>query len=190
MPLSHVTKVFAVSDCKVAKVLTDVAGGTTTYGTAIDVPGIKSVKIEGDVETKQLRGDNSLLDSDTVLTNVKATLQHAKLSLDVLAMMMTQTVTDSGTTPSQKSELDIIGGGFAGAVRFAPFKLVAVSATADPIGGNAGFTLWKAVLAGFPNMGLEEEDYRIGDFPVNAMPRLSDGKWITPGIYETAMVPA
>lgn len=188
MALTHVTKVFAVKDCKLAKVTSDIAGGTTAYGTSIDVPGIKSVKIEGDVESKQLRGDNSLLDSDTVLTNVTATLQHAKLSLDALAMMLTQTVTDSGTTPAQKAVLDIFGGGVAGSVQFAPFKLTAVSATADPVAGNVGFELWKCVLASFPGMGLEEEDYRIGDFKVNAFPRLSDGKWLSPSINETALV--
>ncbi len=188
MPVTHVSKVFAVRDCKIAKVTADPAGGSTTYATSIDVPGIKSVKIEGDVESKQLRGDNSLLDSDTVLTNVTATLANAKISLDALAMMLTQTVVDSGTTPNQKATLDIIGGGFAGAVQFAPFKLECISASADPIGGNVGFTLWKCVLASFPGLGLEEEDYKLGDFKTNAMPRLSDGKWITPTINETALV--
>jgi hypothetical protein len=188
MPVTHVSKVFAVKDCKVAKVTADVSGGTTTYATSIDVPGIKQVKIEGDVETKSLRGDNSLLDSDTVLTNVSATLQHAKISLDALAMMLSQTVTDSGTTPNQKAVLDIFGGSAAGAVVIAPFKLSAISATADPVAGNVGFELWKCVLASFPGMGLDEEDYRIGDFKVNAMPRLSDGKWLSPSINETALV--
>lgn len=188
MPVSHVSKVFAVKDCKVAKITADPAGGTTTFATSVDVPGIKSLKIEGDVENKQLRGDNSMLDSDTVLTNVTATMTNAKLALDVIAMMLGQTVVDTGTTPNQKAELDIIGGGFTGSVSFAPFKVTAVSATADPVAGNVGFTLWKCVLASFPGMGLEEEDYRIGDFKLAAMPLLSTGKWVTPGIYETAMV--
>ena len=188
MPLSHVTKVFAVKDCKVSKITADPAGGTTTYGTSIDVPGIKKVTIEGDVEIKQLRGDNSLLDQDAVLTHVTGTLNNAKLSLDVIAMMLGQTVTDSGTTPNQKAVLDIIGGGFAGAATITPFKLECVSASADPVGGNVGFTLWKCVLASFPGMGLEEEDYRIGDFKVGAMPLLSNGKWVSPSINETALV--
>jgi hypothetical protein len=103
-------------------------------------------------------------------------------------MMLTQTVTDSGTTPNQKAVLDIIGGGFAGQVRFAPFKLSAVSATADPILGNVGFDLHKCVLSSFPSLGLAEEDYALGGFKVNAMPLLSNGKWISPSINETALV--
>lgn len=186
MPLSHVTKVFAVTDCKLYKVTADPAGGSTTYGPAIDVPGIKSIEISGDVESKQLRGDNSLLDSDTVLTNVSAKIEHAKLSLDALAMMLGQTVTDTGTTPNQVAGLDIIGGGFAGQTKFAPFKLTGVSASADPVGGNVLFTLHKAVLASFPDMGLAEEDYQTISADLNAMPLLSTGKWLSVAINETA----
>lgn len=188
MPVSHVTKVFAVTDCKLYKVTADPAGGSTTYSTSIDVPGIKKITIKGDVETKQLRGDNSKLDSDTVLTNITAEIEHAKLSLDALAMMLTQTVVDAGTTPNQTATLDILGGGVAAGVKFAPFKIEAVSATADPVLGNVKFALHKCVLNSFPDMGLAEEDYQTSTFGVDCSPLLSNGKWITPSINETAAV--
>lgn len=186
MALTHISKVFAVVDCKVAKLTADPAGGSPTYATSIDVPGIKSIKISGDVETKSLRGDNTLLDSDSVLTNITAEVENAKLSLDVIAMFLGQTVTDSGTTPNQIANLDIIGGSFAGAAKPAPFKLTGISASADPIGGNVLMALHKCILSAFPEFGLAEEDYQTLSFKVNAMPLLANGKWLSPAINETA----
>lgn len=187
MPLTHVTKVFAVTDCKLYKLTSDPSGGTAVYAAGIDVPGIKSVKISGDVESKQLRGDNTLLDSDTVLTNITAEIENAKLSLDALAMMLTGTVADSGVTPNQKASLDIMGGS-ATPTKFAPFKLSAVSATSDVIGGNVDFTLHKCVLASFPDLGLAEEDYQTTSAKFNAMPLLANGKWLSIGLNETSLV--
>lgn len=181
MPLTHITKVFAVKDCKIRVITADPAGGTTTLGTSIDVPGIKKVKISGSVESKTLRGDNTLLDSDAVITGVEVEIEHAKLSLDVLAALTGTTVADSGTTPAQLATW-----GLTSAAKPAPFELEAVSASADPIGGDVQFMLHKVALASFPDMGLEEEDYQIHSVKGAAMPRLSDGKWVSVAIRETA----
>lgn len=183
MPLSRITKVFAVTDCKMYPLLTDPAGGTATYGPGIDVPGIKTVRITGTVATKSLRGDNQLLDSDTVLQDVSASITHAKLSLDVGRILTGGTVVDTGTTPSQISTLDVLGSSRPGL-----FKLSAVSASADVIGGNVSFDLHKCIANTFPELGLAEEDYQPGSFGVSCMPLLANGKWISPAINETARV--
>lgn len=182
MPLSHITKVFAVTDCKLRPLTSDVTG-SPVYGTAIDVPGIKEVKITGTVESKSLRGDNTLLDSDSVITEVKVSIKYAKLSLDVMAALMGGTVADSGTTPAQKSAWDLTN-----TSKPKPFLLEAVSASADTIGGNVGFCLWKVSLSSFPELGLAEEDYQIHSMEGNAMPLISNGKWFTPTLYETAVL--
>ena len=182
MALSHITKVFAVTDAKMAKLTADPAGGTATYATSIDLPGIKSIKITGDIENKKLRGDNTLLDSDSVLTNVSAEVEHAKLSLDALAAMFGATVTDSGTTPNQKSLMDLVAG-----MKPQPFKLSGVSASADTIGGNVLLELHKCILTEFPEFGLAEEDYQTVSFKCDAMPLLATGnKWLSVTLSETA----
>lgn len=181
MALTHISKVFAVKDCKIRVITADPEGGATTVGTSIDVPGIKKVKISGSVESKNLRGDNTLLDSDSVLTGIEVELEHAKLSLDVLAALHGSTVTDTGVTPAQIAEWELVSGD-----KPVPFELEAVSASADPIGGDVRFMLRKVVLSSFPDLGLEEEDYQTHSVKGNSMPRLSDGKWIAVGIRETA----
>lgn len=187
MPISHFTKSYGSKDAKASLLTADPAGGAPAYATSIDLPGIKKVIISGDVETKQLRGDNTKLDSDTTLTNIKAELEIAKLDLDLLAMWLSQTVVDAGTTPNQTATLDITGGG-ASTLRFRPFKLAVITATSDQVAGNVGFTLWKCVLNAFPELGTEEEDYKTVKVGVDASPLISNGKWLTPSINETALV--
>lgn len=183
MPLSHISKVYAVTDAKVRPLLTDPAGGSPTYGAAIDVPGIKSVAITGTIETKRLRGDNTQLDADSVLTELNASFEYAKLSLDLLAAWLGGAVTDSGTTPAQKASWDLTA-----ASKPRPFLFEAVSATADTIGGNVGMVLWKCQPSSFPELGFAEEDYRTGSLEVATSPLISNGKWFTPTLNETAVL--
>lgn len=186
MPLSHFSKVFAVTDAKVAKMLTDVSGGSATYSASIDVPGVKTVEISGTVESKELRGDNALLDKDSVLTEVAASVEHAKLSLDVLAVMLGGAVVDSGTTPAQLATWDLVGGSTAPS-KPVPFRLEGLSVSADTIGGAVKFSLHKCILDSFPDMGLEEEDYKTSNFDVQCAPLLATGnKWLSIVFQETA----
>jgi hypothetical protein len=184
MPISRVTKLYAVKDAKIAPLLTDPAGGTPTYGEAIDVPGIKSMEISGDVEVKELRGDNQLLDSDSSLTNVTVSFPYAKLSLDVLAAQLGGDVTDAGTTPAQSTTWDLDTD-----ARPLPFKLVGATPVggSDQIGGDVHFTLHKCILSSFPGLGLAEEDYRTIESEARAVPLISTGKWLSVTINETAV---
>src|SRR4051794_8928928 len=95
MALSRVTKLFAVKDAKIGKLTADPAGGTTTYATLVDVPGIRTVGISGDVNIVELRGDQVLLDSDTTLQNITVTFEYAKVSLDVLVAALGGAVADA-----------------------------------------------------------------------------------------------
>src|SRR5438105_4195893 len=148
MPISHVSKVYSVDDCKLAKLLTDPSGGSATYSTSLDVPGIKTVEISGNVDTKELRGDNQLLDSNSLLTQVSVAVSHAKISLDVLAVILGGTVADSGTTPNQVAAYDLLG-----ASRFSNFKIEARTPAggADIPAGDIHFVLHKLILADFPS---------------------------------------
>lgn len=182
MPLSHVTKVFAAKDAKVFALTADPAGGTATYGAAIDVPGLKTVTISGDVNTVELRGDNSLLDASSSLTSIDVSMEFAKQSLDLLAAFFNNLVTDSGTTPNQKSIW-----GLTGASTLGYFGMTCQAVGADTITGDVQFSLHKLILSSFPEMGLEEEDYKTSSVECKAMPLLATGnKWVTVTVNETA----
>lgn len=184
MPLSHVTKWFGVSDAKIKKITADPAGGTTTFATAVDVPGIKAVGISGDVTNNDLRGDNTLLDSNSVLGSIEIEFEHGKLSLDVLPVLLGGTTADSGTTPNQVAAYTLDN---TGTFSYFQFEAKTPTAGVDSVTGDGHITLYKCILSEFPEMGFEEEDYRIFSVTARALPRLSDNKWINVTANETAV---
>lgn len=182
MPTTHISKSYGTKHAQIEVLLTDAAGAAPTYGPAIDVPGIKSVTITGDIETKQLRGDNTVLDEDSTLTGIGVSFEGAKLSLDVLAAALSSTVVDSGTGATSAATLSVTN-----TTRLRPFRFTAQSASADPIAGAVVFTLHKVVLSSFPELGTAEEDYKTAPTEGRAMPILgTGGKWLDVAIMDTA----
>ena len=184
MPLAHFSKMFAVEDAKVAKLLTDPAGGAATYGALIDVPGIKEVTLSGTIETKELRGDNSLLDIITKLRSLAITVSHAKMSLDLLPIFLGGTTADSGVTPSQKVTYDLAG---TDAPNYFKFEAASPANGVDFVGGDGHMLLHKCMVSGIPDIGFAEEDYRNVGFSAASTPLLATGKkWLTVVFNETA----
>ena len=183
MPLEHVSYTYGTEDAKIAKLTADPAGGTATYGSLVDVPGIKFVTIAGTVNRKELRGDHQLLAALSKLTDVTVAFEYAKLSLDALAVFFDTTVTDAGTTPNQTSTWDLDGDND---MNF--FGFTAKVAGADFIGGDVHFTFPKCQLDAFPSMGTAEEDFRTSSTSAIAMPRLADNRWIRVAFNETEAV--
>lgn len=182
MAAPRVSKVYAVEDAKIA-VMTADTGASPTYSASIDVPGIKTVEISGTVENKQLRGDNTLLDSNSTLTDISVSVSHAKISLDVLDAIVGGTVTDSGTGTNEVATWDLLG---TDSMQY--FKLEARTPAngADPTGGDVHFILWKCMIDSLPSLGHAEEDYRIVSFTAKASPAISNSKWITAEIRESS----
>lgn len=184
MPISHISKTFAVKDAKIRKVTADPAGGTTTLAASLDVPGIKSVTIDGDVTTAELRGDNTKLDQQSVLTGISVKFNYAKLQLDILGVVLGGTVADAGTTPNQVATWGLTGAN----ATFSYFEFESQTVGADTITGDSTFKLYKCILDAFPEgLGQEEEDYRTYALSAQALPRLSDNKWIDAVLRETAV---
>jgi hypothetical protein len=185
MPTQRFTKVYGIQDAKISPLTADPAGGTPTYGTSIDVPGIKTFEVSGDVEVKSLRGDNTKLASNSSLSNVQVSVSHAKVSLDVLMAILGGTVTDSGTGTAESARWDLKGAD----ATFPAFKLEGVTPPngTDLIGGDFHVVLHKLTLSSFPDLGFAEEDYRIASFTADADPLASTDDWISIVLNETAV---
>jgi len=173
MPQTHFTKVFAAKDCKMWPLTADPSGGSPTYGTGIDVPGIKTVTIGGDINSVELRGDNGLMDVASSMSNVTCSIEFAKQSLDLLAAWFAATVTDTGTDPNSSASWTLLGTTVLSYV-----GITAQAVGADPIGGDVTFSIYKAMLSSFPEMGLNEEDYKTQSVEFNCAPLTSNSKWI------------
>ncbi|MEE4491616.1 phage tail protein [Streptomyces sp. BE230] len=185
MPLQRFTRMYGIKDAKISALLTDPAASTPTYGPAIDVPGIKTFEITGEIEVKTLRGDNQKLASMSALTNVQVAITHAKMSLDVLTAIIGGAVTDAGTTPAQTSTWDLKGA----TATFPAFKLEGVTPPngIDLIGGDVHVVMHKLTCSAFPDLGFAEEDFRIASFTADADPLISNDKWLSVVINETAV---
>lgn len=183
MALSRVSKLFGVKDAKISKMTSDPSGGPTVYSTAVDVPGIRTVSISGDVNTAELRGDQVLLDSDASLNNITVAFEYAKISLDVFVAVLGGAVADASPGAGlQTTTWSLLGTD----TLFNPFKFEAQVVSVDTPGGDAHLVLYKCRLASFPDMGTELDDYQTFSIDATASPRLSDAKWIDVKLQETA----
>lgn len=183
MPISHITKMFAVQDAKIAPMTADPPGGTATYGTIIDLPGIKSVGMSFDIENKQLRGDNSLLDENSILTGLSLSVEWAKLSLDIQAALLGGTVTDGGTGTTETATFARLG---TNSLAYFKFEAKTPTDGVDTIGGDAHLVVYKCILSGFGSLGFAEEDYQTLSADFRGSPRLADSKWWDFVLNETA----
>ncbi len=183
MPIAHFSKLYAVVDAKIAAVTADPAAGTTTYGTLIDVPGIKSVSVGGDVSTVELRGDNTLLDANSTLTSVTLEFEYAKLSLDALDVLVGGAVTDAGAGAAETATYRLLNTDSLG---YFKFEAKTPTAGVDEILGDAHIVLYKCILTGFPEFGMAEEDYQTFTVSAIAVGRLSDARWLDVVFNETA----
>lgn len=171
MAISHTTKVFAVTDAKIAALTADASGGgSPTYGTIQDVPGIKQIGLSFDMKNTELRGDNRRLESDSVLVGCKVTFDHAKLDLDALKILLGGTVTDAGTGTTETATFKRNG-----TDSLPYFKLEAATPTSgvDVVGGDLHLVVNKLKISNY-NLGFAEEDYQtfsaeaVGVFTVSS----------------------
>lgn len=184
MPISHISKQFAIDDAKIAKVTADPVGGTTTYATVVDVPGVKAMVSAVELQEKQLRGDNTLLDIDVSYVRATGTLTFAKVNLDMDAVLLGATVTDSGTTPNMLATL-----GLKSSDRPNYFKIEGRTPVggADTVTGDLHVVLYKCKITGYSGFGFAEEDYSTFSVPFAAIGRASDSKWFDRVLNETAV---
>lgn len=170
MPLSPTTKIYAVEDAKIAELTADPDGGSATYGSIIDIPGIKSVGLDFDITNVSLRGDNRELDSDSTLVAVNISFEHAKLNLDALALMIGGTVTDAGVTPNQTATYSRVG-----TDSFSYFKFEAKTPTngVDQSGGDLHLVIYKCKVTDY-SLGMAEEDYQTFSGTARGVFRASD----------------
>lgn len=183
MPLVHETKVFAVQDAQIYKMLTDPAGGATTWATKVNVPGIKSLAVTRVYNSKELRGDNSLLDTEAILERITLKIAYAKLAFDVEAILGGHAVTDSGTTPNMIAKMKVLP-----TDSIPNWKLEAQCVRADSIGGDVHIVAYKCKISAGLDMGMSEEDYQLFGFEAVSQPTIGTPlSWLDEVYNETAV---
>jgi len=183
--LTHTTSVFSVDNAAITPLLTDPAGGTATYGTKIDLPGIREAGFAPDVLAKELFGDNYIIARAAKARAVDSKLGVAKMSLDVLAAVLGGTVTDAGTTPAQTSTYVLLGSDKAKYFKL-EYRVLGVELPGAAGGGDLHVVFWKCLIKA-TDQSAKMEDFALPTFDVSAIPRLSDLKLVSIVENETAI---
>lgn len=176
MTVSPVTKLYSTEDCQIAPVTSDVAG-YAAYGSLVDVPGIKQVGMKPQIEAKELRGDNRLLDADSTLVGVELSATHAKLSLAALAVILGGTY-----TPGASASTYIQTGG-AALPKWAISWRTPTNG-GDDVGGGVHFRVVKCVVTAY-DLGTAFEDYQELSFSAKGYYRLADDELFDIGVKAT-----
>ncbi len=158
-------------------------GAGVAYLPKIKIPGIKTVEVSGTVKNSMLRGDFSLLDSFSILTDLKVSFNFAKANIDAYQCIVGGTVADTGATPNRVADWKLTR-----TSRFNYFRLECASVGADPILGDVRVSLPKLIADAFPKLGMAEEDYEAFTASAHAIPRLADDLWMDTYIEETATI--
>ena len=99
---------FDVKDCKVYTITADASGDATTFGSAVDVPGIQEVSLEPNFIPNELKGDGGVvLAKKGKIDRLNFSCTYSELSMEVLAVLLGQTITAAGTGTSETALLPI-----------------------------------------------------------------------------------
>jgi hypothetical protein len=177
MPLTTVTKILGINDIKISKLTVD-DGTTLTYQTSVDVPGSTSLKLGAKFVEKELRGDEVILDRYTKIDSIDFSFDHAKVSLDVLNVILGGTTAAAGTTPAQTQTYTLKGTDIPNY-----FKIEGQSKYTDA--GDVHIILYKCKINKF-DYELKGEDYASVSISGTAIPTAKDSKIKDVIINETA----
>jgi len=109
---------------------------------SIDVPGIQTLELTPEMETKELEGDGDILDIFARVKKINWTWNNAKVPLKVLEAALGGKVTGDGETPNQKQTYSL------GNDNAAWFKIEGQAVYADDGVGDVHVVLYKCKCTG------------------------------------------
>jgi len=142
------TKVLGINDAKIFELLTDTSE-TLTYGTPVDVPGIRRLRVSPSFLEKELKGDEAMLDTYSKLESIEWSFENAKISLDALAVMIGGEVTQGANNQTYTLKSDDVP---------SYFKLVGKSDYTDA--GDVHVVLYKCKATSV-EYELQGEEYAV-----------------------------
>jgi hypothetical protein len=186
MPLQHYSRVLSVDKCNIAKLLTEpgVGVGAATYATSINAFGIRNISFVPTFTSLELRGDNTVLDTDVIPAVVTGRLEYAKINQDVLTILWGAAQADAGVTPNQTSTLTYTGGNLP-----VYFRIEAQCKTTDfaTQPGDVHFTIYKCKIVTGPDMVMTDSAYGLQTITFKAVQPRSTDPWAKITFNETSV---
>lgn len=158
MALEQITKIYGVDDIKLFPITADTASAFT-FSTGVDVPGARQISLTFELESKELRGDEKLMDLVSKAKSITTKIENAKLSMDVLTTVL------GGSVSSDASSATF---SFGSNAILPYFQLQAQIKQTDNPGGDLHFKVYKSKITSFPINGTQD-DYAICTFEAKGM---------------------
>lgn len=176
---------FGCRDAKISSLTVD-STVSLTYGTAYDVPGMQSISFKPDFLSKELRGDDCILDRYSKIEAVSGSIKHAKVSFYVLGILLggTANISTSGSTPNEK--MSYVAHGNDTPSYWKLEAQIAYKGGDDTAGGDMHLTLHKAKVTSF-SQEYQSDDYAVISFDWQAIPTTYDDHLFTLEENETAV---
>lgn len=181
MAANHTSELLSIADLKVYEVLTDVNGGSTTYGAAVDWPDVTGATLSFSTDTKTRRGDGTVKSQRLILSGVTLKVTNTTYNMDVLALVEGGTVTDSGTGSAEIATYSYTSASTP--------KYVKVEALCNGLSSglnNCHLVIYKAQLTTPADKGFTDDDFQTLETEFGSVARDSDGKIYDLGFYEAA----
>jgi len=86
---------YGLEDCKVAPIT-----GTSTVGTLVDVPGVRSVSFNVEADSDELEGDNQVISKVRKAPSLSGSVELGKINLAAIAVLRGVTASTTGSTPN------------------------------------------------------------------------------------------
>jgi hypothetical protein len=182
MALGTKTKLMELRDAKIAQMLTD-TDTAPTYATAIDLDGVTKITVTPKVETKKLPGDSVLKDIYQKVTEVELDIECSIFSLDVYKLAMGGTISETGTTPNQKTTYSLNENSASPGY----FKIEGQWTYAGEGIGDAHVVIYKCKATEPPALEVSDASGDFGKMKIKAIgiPADSNGSWYDVVLNET-----
>ena len=158
MPLNHVIELMGIKDAKF----------TPSGGTLTDIYAIGDLKISGEFTEKDVRGDNKVIGYFSKLDTASVDISQASIDLDAIGALTGNTPTDTGTTPSQISTLDLIAGPMPYGVLEGQGTLIDQNGSGDAV-ADVHFKIMKFKINKL-DIDAKSEDVAVVSFSGKAIP--------------------
>lgn len=150
---------YSVEDAKVYPY----SGGVP--GTAKDIPGIRRIEMDAQIEETEHRGDNKILAVAASINSFDLTIEVGQLNADALAALSGGTVASSGTTPDQirtlvRKSTDVI----------ADYQIKAKTTSKTSDGGATWLTFHRCQWVGGPSYAMADNEFSVAEITARAVP--------------------
>lgn len=138
-------------------------------GTAKDMPGVRRVEMDAQLEETEHRGDNKILAVAASLNSFDLTVELGQLNADALAAASGGTVATSGVEGSQirtltRKSTDVV----------ADYQIKTLTHSKTVDGGITSLVFPRCQWVGGPSYSMEDNEFPVAEITARAVPGAGD----------------